>query len=81
MFGYLKDKVYKNIQSWSGKHLSKGEREVLVTLVVEVIPTYCMSSILLLEFSGKETDEMINSFWWGQINIWAKLLIGYGGKN
>jgi hypothetical protein len=40
-----------------------------------------MSSILLLEFSGKKTDGMINSFWWGQINLWAKVLIGYGGKN
>jgi hypothetical protein len=71
----------KKVQSWSGKHLSKAGREVLVKSVVEVIPTYCMSTILLPEFLGKEPDGMINSFWWGQINLQAKVLTGYCEKN
>ncbi|GAU48919.1 hypothetical protein TSUD_301740 [Trifolium subterraneum] len=30
IFGYLKDRMWKRIQGWSGKHLSKAGREVLV---------------------------------------------------
>ncbi|PNX94585.1 ribonuclease H [Trifolium pratense] len=47
MFGYLKDRMWKKIQSWSGKHLSKARREVLVKSVAQDIPAYCMSTILL----------------------------------
>ncbi|PNX78725.1 ribonuclease H, partial [Trifolium pratense] len=28
LFGYLKDRMWKKIQSWSGKHLSKAGREL-----------------------------------------------------
>jgi hypothetical protein len=65
MFGYLKDRMWKKIQSWSGKHLSKAGREVLVKSVAQAIPAYCMSSILLPESLGEELERMINSFWWG----------------
>jgi hypothetical protein len=47
-----------------------------VKSVVEDIPTYCMSTILLPQFIGKESHGMINSFWWGQVNLQAKLLSG-----
>jgi hypothetical protein len=57
--------MWKKIQGWSGKHLSKAGREVLVKSVAQAIPTYCMSSILLPESLGEELERMINSFWWG----------------
>jgi hypothetical protein len=62
MFGYLKDRMWKKIQSWSGKHLSKAGHEVLVKSVAQAIPAYCMSSILLPESLGEELERMINSF-------------------
>jgi hypothetical protein len=65
MFGYLRDRMWKKIQSWSGKHLSKAGREVLVKAVAQAIPAYCMSTILLPESLGDELEKMINSFWWG----------------
>ncbi|PNX58969.1 ribonuclease H, partial [Trifolium pratense] len=49
LFGYLKDRMWKKIQGWSGKHLSKAGREVLVKSVAQAIPTYCMSTVLLPE--------------------------------
>lgn len=65
VFGYLKDRMWKRIQGWSGKHLSKAGREVLVKSIAQAIPTYCMSTILLPESLGEELERMINSFWWG----------------
>jgi hypothetical protein len=65
IFSYLKDRMWKKIQSWSGKHLSKVGREVLVKSVAQSIPSYCMSTILLPESLGEELERMINSFWWG----------------
>ncbi|CAJ2642045.1 unnamed protein product [Trifolium pratense] len=65
LVGYLKDRMWKKIQGWSGKHLSKAGREVLVKSVAQVIPTYCMSTVLLPESLGDELEKMINSFWWG----------------
>ncbi|KAK2445802.1 putative mitochondrial protein [Trifolium repens] len=65
VFGYLKDRMWKKVQSWSGKHLSKAGREVLVKSVAQAIPTYCMSTVLLPESLGEELERMINSFWWG----------------
>jgi hypothetical protein len=65
LFGYLKDRMWKKIQSWSGKHLSKAGREVLVKSVAQAIPSYCMSSLLLPESLGEELEKIINSLWWG----------------
>jgi len=28
VFGYLRDRIWRKIQQWSGKHLSKARREV-----------------------------------------------------
>ena len=65
MFGYLRDRVWRIIQQWSGKHLSKAGREVLIKPVAQSIPTYCMSTFLLPTSLGEEIQRMINSFWWG----------------
>jgi len=65
MFGYLRDRVWRIIQQWSGKHLSKAGREVLIKSVAQSIPTYCMSTFLLPTSLGEEIQQMINSFWWG----------------
>lgn len=46
VFGYLKDRVWKKINSRSSKSLSKAGREVLVKSVIQAIPAYCMSVFL-----------------------------------
>jgi len=65
MFDYLRDRIWRKIQQWSGKHLSKAGREVLIKSVAQSIPTYCMSTFLLPTTLGEEFQRMINSFWWG----------------
>ncbi|PNX91514.1 ribonuclease H [Trifolium pratense] len=54
LFDNLKDRMWKKVQDWSGKHLSKVGREMLEKSIAQAIPAYCMSTILLPETSGKE---------------------------
>jgi hypothetical protein len=65
IFNYIRDRIWRRIQNWSGKHLSKAGREVLIKSVAQSIPTYCMSSFLLPQTLGEEIQRMLNSFWWG----------------
>lgn len=81
MFGYLRDRVWRKIQQWSGKHLSKSGREVLIKFVAQSIPTYCMSTFLLPTTLGEEIQRIINLFWWGSNRRQGKGLIGSIGIN
>jgi hypothetical protein len=42
-FQYVKDKIWKRIQGWKEKLLSKSGKEILVKAVAQAIPTYTMS--------------------------------------
>lgn len=65
IFGYLRECIWKKINSWSVKCLSKAGREVLVKAVAQAIPTYAMSVYLLPSTLSVELECMMNSFWWG----------------
>ncbi|GAU45869.1 hypothetical protein TSUD_187020 [Trifolium subterraneum] len=64
-FNFIKDKVWKKINSWSSKCLSKAGREVLIKSVLQSIPTYFMSIFTLPSSPCDEIEKMMNSFWWG----------------
>ena len=42
-FAYLKDKVWKRVQGWKEKLLSKAGKEIFVKVVAQAIPSYTMS--------------------------------------
>lgn len=42
--GYVRDCVWRKIHQWSGRHLSKARREVLVKFMAQSIPAYCMGT-------------------------------------
>jgi hypothetical protein len=65
IFNFIKDRVWKKINSWSSKCLSKVGREVLIKSVLQSIPTYFMSLFTLLSSLCDEIEKMMNSFWWG----------------
>ena len=46
-FSFLKDRVWKKMQGWKGKMLSKVGKEVLIKVVAQSIPTYTMGVFLL----------------------------------
>ena len=47
IFNFLKEKLWKRLQGWNKKFLSRAGKEVLIKTVAQAIPTYCMSSFLL----------------------------------
>ncbi|KAM6583826.1 hypothetical protein CsatB_010828 [Cannabis sativa] len=64
VLGFLRDKVKKRLQSWEGKFLSKGGKEVLIKSVVQALPSYAMNVFLLpLEISN-DIERAMCKFWW-----------------
>jgi hypothetical protein len=64
-FGFIKDRIWHKINSWSSKCLSKAGREVLIKSVLQYIPSYIMSVYLLPNKLVDAIEKMINAFWWG----------------
>jgi hypothetical protein len=64
-FAYVKDRIWKRINSWRGRTLSKAGKEVVIKSVLQSIPSYVMSVYLIPEATIKEIERMFNSFWWG----------------
>ena len=46
-FIYIKERVWKKLQSWKEKLLSQAGREILIKSVIQAIPTYSMSCFKL----------------------------------
>ncbi|MCI22393.1 RNA-directed DNA polymerase (Reverse transcriptase) [Trifolium medium] len=65
IFAYIKERVWKLINSWRGRTLSKAGKKVMIKSVLQAIPSYVMSVYLLPESTIKDIERMMNSFWWG----------------
>lgn len=65
VFGYLKDCLWKKINSWGGKSLSKAGRKVLIKSVYQSLPAYCMNVFHLPLSLTDRLQKMMNSFWLG----------------
>lgn len=65
MFKFIKDQVWRKINSWGGRSLSKAGKEVMIKSALQSIPTYFMSIFLIPSSLGDEIEKMMNSFWWG----------------
>ncbi|XP_030923468.1 uncharacterized protein LOC115950404 [Quercus lobata] len=72
-FSFLKDRVWKKIQSWKGKLLSRVVKEVLIKVVAQSIPTYTMGVFLLPVKLCNEFNAMYVRFWWGQVGDEKKI--------
>ena len=64
-FSFLKGRVWKKIQEWKGKMLSRAGKEVLIKVVAQSIPTYTMGVFLLPVKLYNELNSMCARFWWG----------------
>ncbi|MCH89306.1 RNA-directed DNA polymerase (Reverse transcriptase), partial [Trifolium medium] len=65
VFAYLKDRIWKRINSWRGRALSRAGKEVMIKSVLQAISSYVMSIYLLPDSTIKDIERMTNSFWWG----------------
>ncbi|XP_058774349.1 uncharacterized protein LOC131648625 [Vicia villosa] len=65
IFSYVKDRIWKKINSWSGRSLSRAGKDVMIKSVLQAIPAYVMSLFILPETLISDIEKMLNSFWWG----------------
>lgn len=60
--GFLKDKVKRRTQSWDGKIINQGGKEVLVKSVIQSLSAYAMSVFLLPLEITKDVKTSISRF-------------------
>jgi hypothetical protein len=65
-FNCLKDRIWKRIQGWKEKLLSKAGKDVLIKAVAQSIPTYAMSCFDLTKTLCDDIGMMIAHFLWSQ---------------
>lgn len=68
VFNFLKDRLWRKIQGWSAKCLSKAGKTVLLRIVAQAIPSYAMTCFLLPKSLCTDLEKMMNSYWWGSHN-------------
>lgn len=61
VFGFLKDKRWKQINHCSGKHLIKAGKEIILNSCAQAIPTYCMTVFLLPSTLKDNLQKMMKS--------------------
>jgi hypothetical protein len=64
-FAYIKDRIWKRINGWRSRPLSRAGKEVMIKSVLQAIPAYIMNIYLLPDCLINEIERMINAFWWG----------------
>ena len=63
-FAYVKDRVWKKLQSWRGGLLSSAWREILVKTVAQALPMYSIQCFLLPKTFCEDLNMLIAKFWW-----------------
>jgi hypothetical protein len=66
VFEYLKDRIWKRIQGWVEKLLSRAGKDVLIKACAQAIPTFAMSCFDITKSLCEEMGAMICRFWWAQ---------------
>jgi hypothetical protein len=64
-FKFLIDKIWSKLKGWKEKNLSFAGRKVLISAVIQAIPTYMMSCFLIPKDICDQIEKAICKFWWG----------------
>jgi hypothetical protein len=65
IFNFIQEKIWQKLKGWKEINLSFAGRGTLIKAVAQAIPTYLMSSILILKGVCDELERNICNFWWG----------------
>ncbi|EAZ04413.1 hypothetical protein OsI_26557 [Oryza sativa Indica Group] len=65
-FNYLKERVWKKIQGWKEKLLSRAGKDILIKAVAQAIPAFAMSCFDLTKTLCDEISSLISRFFWAQ---------------
>jgi hypothetical protein len=64
-FNFIMDKVWSKLKGWKERNLSFACRSVLISAVIQAIPTYMMSCFLIPKSICSQIEKAICKFWWG----------------
>ncbi|KAL0462147.1 UNVERIFIED_CONTAM: putative mitochondrial protein [Sesamum latifolium] len=64
VFAYIRDRIWKKLQGWSGRNLSQAGKAIMIKSVVQAIPTYAMSVFRLPNSLLGEVQSMASNFFW-----------------
>lgn len=64
-FSVIRDRVWRKLQGWKEKLLSRAGKEVLIKAVIQAIPSYAMSYFRLPVGLCHDIRSLIRQFWWG----------------
>lgn len=65
-FSYLKERVWRKIQGWKEKLLSRAGKDILIKAVAQAIPSFAMSCFDLTKTLCDEISSLICRFFWAQ---------------
>lgn len=65
-FNYLKERVWKKIQGWKEKLLSRAGKDILIKAMAQAIPAFAMSCFDLTKTLCDEISSLISRFFWAQ---------------
>uniref|UniRef100_A0A803LRS4 Reverse transcriptase n=1 Tax=Chenopodium quinoa TaxID=63459 RepID=A0A803LRS4_CHEQI len=65
IFACLKERIWKKLQGWKEKLLSRPGKEILIKAVAQAIPTYMMSIFKIPDGLIDEIHSLLAKFWWG----------------
>lgn len=66
VLGFINTRIINRVKGWCNRFLSKAGREVLLKNVLQAIPVYAMSVVLLPRGVVREVEIVMNAFWWGR---------------
>lgn len=64
IFTFLKDRIWKKIQGWKEKTLSRAGKEILIKVVAQAIPTYTMSCFEITRTICEQISSLIGRYCW-----------------
>ena len=67
VFSFVQEIMNGRINSWPGKLLSKGGKEVHIKSVSQAVPTYVMSCYLLTRDICNKLSAAVARFWWSDV--------------
>lgn len=73
IFASVKDRIWKNLQGWKEKLLSRAGKEVLIKTVIQAIPSYLMGVYKLPTCIINDIHSMTAKFWWGSNDAQRKV--------
>jgi hypothetical protein len=62
-FAYIKDRIWKRINAWRSRPLSRADKDVMIKSVLQAIPAYIMNIYLLPDSLIIDIERMTNAFW------------------